>query len=147
MERRGTNFCSLAERAQGILPGKPGETEVFPTLALYAAAVETGLVSGLVPFVINLEVCLLGVAALTDATAPFFVTLAAAGQTTAKSVLCQAGKGVLGVSLAAGAMRLPLLAFIVIVAAGRVARFTVVDLAPGWLHPKAQGRGGAAARL
>jgi membrane protein YqaA with SNARE-associated domain len=133
-----------------------------------------GLVSGLVPFVINLEIYLIGVAALSRAPAAAIVALAAAGQMCAKFVLYQAGKGALslrfvrwerreaalrsfekyrahslavvavssltglppfyGTSLAAGALRLPLASFLIIGAAGRIVRFTLVYLAPAWLH-------------
>jgi membrane protein YqaA with SNARE-associated domain len=149
---------------------------VLTDIALYAATFGMGLVSGLVPFAINLEIYLLGVAALSRASAPAVVGLAVAGQMLAKFLLYQAGKGALhsrfirwkrreaavrtfekhrthalavvavssitglppfyGVSLAAGAVRLPLASFLVVGTVGRLVRFTLVYLAPGWLHLK-----------
>ena len=146
------------------------------TFALYAATFLMGLASGLIPFVINLEIYILGVAALSHAAAAPIVGLAAAGQLLAKFLLYQAGRGAFnsrfvrwkrreaamstlekyrghslavvalssvtglpplyGVSLAAGAMALPVGRFLVIVALGRIVRFTVVFLAPAWLHLK-----------
>jgi membrane protein YqaA with SNARE-associated domain len=69
---------------------------VLSTLALYAATFLMGLVSGTIPFVINLEIYLLGVAALSKAPAPAIVGLAAAGQMLAAYLLYLAGRGVLG---------------------------------------------------
>lgn len=146
------------------------------TPAFYTATFLMGLASGLIPFVINLEIYILGVAALSHASAAPIVGCAAAGQLLAKFLLYQAGRGAFkfrfvrwerraaavstlekyrghslavvalssltglpplyGVSLAAGAMALPLGRFLVIVALGRIARFTVVFLAPAWLHLK-----------
>ena len=62
-------------------------------MALYAATFAMALVSGVVPFVINIEIYLVGVAALSRAPAPAIVGLAVAGQMLAKTVLYQAGKG------------------------------------------------------
>lgn len=142
--------------------------------ALYAATFLMAFLSGVVPFVINIELYLVAVAALSRAPAPLMVGLAVAGQMLAKTVLYFAGKGVLkfrfirwerqeaaartferyrrhslavvalssvtgfppfyGISLLAGALRLPLAAFLVVGTFGRIVRFTVVYLAPGWLH-------------
>jgi membrane protein YqaA with SNARE-associated domain len=142
--------------------------------ALYAATFLVAFVSGIVPFVINAELCLAGVAALSPAPAPAIVGLAVAGQMLAKCTLYLAGRGVLdlkcirwerreaaaatferyrghslalvafsavtgvppfyGVSLLAGAVGLPLARFLVVGTIGRTVRFTVVFLAPGWLH-------------
>jgi membrane protein YqaA with SNARE-associated domain len=150
--------------------------DMLTTLGLYAATFLMGLVSGVVPFVINIEVYLVGVAALSQAPAPVIVGLATAGQMSAKFLLYQAGNGALnfrfirwkrreaaartfekyrahsfavvavssltgippfyGISLAAGALRLPLASFLIIGTLGRIVRFTVVYLAPGWLHLK-----------
>lgn len=142
--------------------------------ALYAATFLMALVSGIIPFVLNLEVYLVGVAALTRAPAPAIVGLAVAGQMVAKCLLYMAGKGVLnfrfirwerreaaarafekyrghslalvgfsaitgfppfyGISLLSGAIRLPLAWFLIVGTLGRIVRFTVVYLAPGWLN-------------
>jgi membrane protein YqaA with SNARE-associated domain len=144
--------------------------------ALYAATFLVAFVSGVVPFVINIEVYLLAVAAFSRAPAPAIVGLTVAGQMAAKCVLYMAGKGMLnlrfirwerreaavrifekyrghslavvgfsavtgvppfyGISLASGAVRLPLLWFLVVGTMGRIVRFTVVYLAPAWLHLK-----------
>jgi membrane protein YqaA with SNARE-associated domain len=149
---------------------------VLSTLALYAATFLMGLVSGTIPFVINLEIYLLGVAALSKAPVPAIVGLATAGQVLAACILYLAGRGVLGakfvrwkrreaavrafekyrahsfalvglssvtgippfygVSLAAGTVRFPLAGFLVVGIVGRAVRFTVVCLAPAWLHLK-----------
>jgi membrane protein YqaA with SNARE-associated domain len=142
--------------------------------ALYAATFVVAFVSGIVPFVINIELILVAIAALSRAPAPAIVGLAVAGQMLAKFFLYQAGRGALklkfirwerrdaaaatfekyrrhslalvgfsavtgfppfyGISLLAGAVRLPLASFLVVGTAGRVVRFTIVYLAPGWLH-------------
>ena len=65
------------------------------TVALYAATFGFAFVSGVIPFVLNIELYLLAVAALTDAPAAAIVGLATAGQTAAKLVLYLAGKGAL----------------------------------------------------
>jgi membrane protein YqaA with SNARE-associated domain len=141
------------------------------TAALCAATFAFALVSGVIPFVLNIELYLLAVAALTDASPFAIVGLATAGQTLAKVILYLVGKGALnikwvkagaaskaadafakrpgsglgivavssvvgfpplyGVSLVAGTLRLPLVAFAVIVVAGRLIRFSGVYLAPG----------------
>jgi membrane protein YqaA with SNARE-associated domain len=149
---------------------------VLSTLALYAATFLMALVSGTIPFVINLEIYLLGVAALSKAPAPAIVGLATAGQMLAAYILYLAGRGVLaakfirwkrreaavrafekyrahsfalvaissvagippfyGVSLAAGTVRFPLARFLIVGIIGRAVRFTLVYLAPSWLHLK-----------
>lgn len=68
--------------------------------ALGAAALWTGtfliaLVSGLIPFVINIELYLLAVATLTDASPVAIVGLATAGQSLAKYILYLVGRGAL----------------------------------------------------
>lgn len=68
------------------------------TAALWAATFLTALVSGLIPFVISIELYLLAVAALTDASPVAIVGLATAGQSLAKFVLYQAGRGALNIS-------------------------------------------------
>ena len=141
------------------------------TAALWAATFAFALVSGIIPFVLNIELYLLAVAALTDASPFAIVGLATAGQTLAKVILYLVGKGALnikwvkkspaskaadafakrpgsglgivavsavvgfpplyGVALVAGALRLPLAAFTVIIVVGRLVRFGGIYLAPG----------------
>ena len=143
------------------------------TIALYAATFATALASGVIPFVISIELYLIGVAALSRAPASAIIGLAVAGQMLGNAVLHQAGRGGLnlrfvrwdrreaalkafekyrahslavvavssltglppfyGVSLAAGAVRLPLASFLLVGTVGRIVRFTLVYLAPGWL--------------
>ena len=143
----------------------------YSTAALWAASFAFALVSGLIPFILNIDLYLLAVAALTDAPAVAIVGLATAGQTLAKCVLYLVGKGALnikwikrgaaskaaeafarrpghslavvslssvigvpplyGVSLFAGTLRLPFVAFTIIIVIGRVIRFGAVYLAPG----------------
>ena len=67
------------------------------TAALYAATFAFALVSGIVPFVLNIELYLLAVAALTDSPAVPIVGLATAGQTVAKVILYLVGKGALNI--------------------------------------------------
>ena len=67
------------------------------TAALWAATFAFGLVSGIIPFVLNIELYLLAVAALTDASAVPTVGLATAGQTLAKVILYLVGKGALNI--------------------------------------------------
>ena len=133
------------------------------TAALWAATFAFGLVSGIIPFVLNIELYLLAVAAFTDASAVPVVGLATAGQTLAKVILYLVGKGALnikwvkksaaskaadafakrpgsglgivalsavvgfpplyGVALVSGALRLPAVAFTVIIFIGRLIRF------------------------
>jgi membrane protein YqaA with SNARE-associated domain len=142
--------------------------------ALYAATFLTALASGLIPFVLNLEIYLVAVATLSRAPAPAIVGLAVAGQMLAKFILYMTGKGVIrfrfvrqakrdaaartfekyrnhslalvafssvtgfppfyGISLLAGAVHLPLASFLIVGTIGRIVRFTVVYLAPGWLN-------------
>ena len=141
------------------------------TVALYAATFAFAFVSGIIPFVLNIELYLLAVAALTDASAVPIVGLATAGQTVAKVILYLVGKGALnikwvkksasskaasafakrpgsglgivalsavvgfpplyGVALIAGTLRLPLVAFTVLIIIGRLIRFGGVYLVPG----------------
>ncbi len=143
-------------------------------LALYATTFAMAFISGVVPFVINIELYLIAVAALSRAPAAAIVSLAVVGQMLAKTVLYHAGKGALhsrfirwervgraakafekyhrhslalvgfsavtgfppfyGISLLAGAARIPLASFLVVGTIGRIVRFTIVYLAPGWLH-------------
>ena len=140
------------------------------TTALYAATFTLALVSGIIPFVFNIELYLLAVATLTDAPAAAIVGLATAGQTIAKVILYLVGRGALNikwvkksasskaagafakrpnsglgvvafsaavgfpplyaVSLVAGTLRLPAIAFTVIIVVGRLIRFGGVYLAP-----------------
>ena len=67
------------------------------TAALYAATFLLALGSGLIPFVINTELYLLGVAALTDASPAVIVALATSGQMAGKFAVYQAGRGALNV--------------------------------------------------
>jgi membrane protein YqaA with SNARE-associated domain len=141
------------------------------TAALYAATFGFAFVSGVIPFVLNIELYLLAVGAFTDASAVAVVGLAAAGQTAAKLVLYLVGKGALNltwvkksaaskaagafakrprsglgvvaasaaigvpplyaVSLVAGTLRLPVVAFTLIIFAGMVLRLSAIYLAPG----------------
>ena len=66
------------------------------TAALYAATFLLALASGLVPFVINTERFLPGVALLTDASPAVLVALATSGQMAGKLAVHQAGRGSLG---------------------------------------------------
>lgn len=140
------------------------------TAALYAVTFGLALVSGIIPFVFNIELYLLAVAALTGAPAAAIVGLATAGQTIAKVILYLVGKGALNirwvkksasskaagafakrpnsglgivafsavvgfpplyaVSLVAGTLRLPAIAFTVIIVIGRLVRFSGVYLVP-----------------
>ena len=141
------------------------------TVALYAASFGLAFLSGVIPFLLSIELYLLAVAAFTDASAVAVVGLAATGQTAAKLVLYLVGKGALNlkwvkksaaskaadafakrprsglgvvaasaaigvpplyaVSLVAGTLRLPLVAFALIVFAGMLLRLSAIYLAPG----------------
>jgi len=141
------------------------------TAALLAATFAFAFVSGIIPFVLNIELYLLAVAALTDASLVPIVGLATAGQTIAKVILYLVGKGALnikwvrksaaskaagafakrpgsglgivavsavvglpplyGVALVAGSLRLPVVAFTVLIVIGRLIRFSGIYLAPG----------------
>jgi len=143
----------------------------FGTVTLYGVTFGLAFLSGVIPFVLNIELYLLAVAAFTDAPAAAVVGLATAGQTAAKLVLYLVGKGALNVkwvrksaaskaagafakrpgsglsvvaasavvgfpplyavSLVAGMLRLPLVAFTVIILAGRLVRFSAIYLVPG----------------
>ena len=140
------------------------------TAALWAATFAFALVSGIIPFVLNIELYLLAVATLTNASPAAIVGLATAGQTLAKLLLYLVGKGALnikwvkrsaaskaadafakrpgsglsivafsavvgfpplyGVSLVAGTLRLPVVAFTVIIVVGRLIRFGGIYLVP-----------------
>lgn len=63
------------------------------TAALWAATFFLALASGLVPFVINTELYLLGVAVLTDASPVAIVALATGGQMLGKLAVYMAGRG------------------------------------------------------
>ena len=137
---------------------------------MLAATFAFAFVSGIIPFVLNIELYLLAVAALTDAPMVPIVGLATAGQTIAKLILYLVGKGALnirwvkksaaskaagafakrpggglgvvavsavvgfpplyGVALVAGTLRLPVVAFTVLIVIGRLVRFGAVYLAP-----------------
>lgn len=141
--------------------------------ALYAGTFLIALASGLIPFVINIELYLVAVAALARAPAPAIVGLTVAGQMLAKFILYQSGAGAVklrfirwerrdraaatfekyrrhslavvavsaltgfppfyGISLLAGAVRLPVVPFMVVGTLFRIVRFSLVYLAPGWL--------------
>ena len=74
-----------------------GDLSSLSTAALWTATFVFALVSGIIPFVLNIELYLLAVAALTDAPPVAIVGLATAGQTLAKCVLYLVGKGALNV--------------------------------------------------
>jgi membrane protein YqaA with SNARE-associated domain len=141
------------------------------TAALYAASFGIAFLSGVIPFLLSIELYLLAVAAFTDASAVAIVCLVTAGQTSAKLVLYLVGKGALNikwvkksaaskaadafakrpgsglsvvaasavigfpplyaVALLAGTLRLPLMAFTLIIFVGRLVRFSAVYLVPG----------------
>lgn len=63
------------------------------TAALWAVTFLLAFASGLVPFVINTELYLLGVALLTDASPVAIVALATGGQMLGKFAVYQAGRG------------------------------------------------------
>jgi membrane protein YqaA with SNARE-associated domain len=67
------------------------------TAALWAVTFVFAFVSGVVPFVLNVELYLLAVAALTDASLLPIVGLATAGQTLAKYLLYLVGRGSLNI--------------------------------------------------
>ena len=67
------------------------------TAALYAATFGFAFVSGVIPFVLNIELYLLAVAAFTNEPAAAIVGLATAGQTAAKLVLYLVGRGALNI--------------------------------------------------
>jgi membrane protein YqaA with SNARE-associated domain len=67
------------------------------TAALWAATFLLALGSGLIPFVINTELYLLGVATLTDASPVAIVALATSGQMLGQFAVYQAGRGALNV--------------------------------------------------
>jgi membrane protein YqaA with SNARE-associated domain len=63
------------------------------TTALWTVTFLVALASGLVPFVVNTELYLLGVALLTDASPGVLVALATCGQMLGKFAVYQAGRG------------------------------------------------------
>jgi len=65
--------------------------------ALYAVTFLLALASGLVPFVINTELYLLGVATLTSASPVLMVALATTGQMLGKWVVYGVGRGSLNI--------------------------------------------------
>lgn len=67
------------------------------TAALWTITFAFAFVSGIIPFVLNIELYLLAVAALTDASLVPIVGLATAGQTIAKLILYFVGKGALNI--------------------------------------------------
>ena len=69
----------------------------FGTVTLYGVTFGLAFLSGVIPFVLNIELYLLAVAAFTDAPAAAVVGLATAGQTAAKLVLYLVGKGALNI--------------------------------------------------
>lgn len=75
-----------------------GDLSSLSTAALWAATFAFALVSGIIPFILNIELYLLAVAALTNASPVAIVGLATAGQTLAKCVLYLVGKGALKVT-------------------------------------------------
>ena len=72
-------------------PSGPG------TAALWAATFLFALGSGLVPFVFNTELYILGVAVLTDASPAAIIALMTAGQMLGKFAVYEAGRGSLNV--------------------------------------------------
>lgn len=143
----------------------------YSTAAIWAATFAFAFVSGIIPFVLNIEVFLLAVAAFTDASLGPVVGLAAAGQTLAKYILYLVGRGSLNikwvkkaaaskaadafarrprgslsvvassalvgvppiyaVALMAGTLRLPQVAFLVVLFIGLLIRFGAIYLVPG----------------
>lgn len=63
--------------------------------ALYALTFAVALIGGVIPFIINVEVYLVAVVALSDTSALAHVVLMTLGQSLAKWILYEAGKGVL----------------------------------------------------
>jgi membrane protein YqaA with SNARE-associated domain len=75
----------------------PSALSALSTAALCAATFFFALISGVIPFVLNIELFLLAVAALTNAPAAAIVGLATAGQTLSKLLLYLVGKGALNI--------------------------------------------------
>lgn len=73
----------------------PWDPQSLTGPALYAATFVVGIVAGLIPFVINVELYLVAVAALTNASPVAMVGLMTLGQMIAKFLLYLAGKGAL----------------------------------------------------
>jgi membrane protein YqaA with SNARE-associated domain len=151
----------------------PTSLRELGTAALWAATFGFALVSGVVPWVLNIELYLIAVATLTDASPVAIVGLSTAGQTLAKYILYLVGRGSLnvswikrgtmskaaeiftkrpnsglgivavssvtgfpplyGVALVAGALRLPVVPYMVAITLGRIVRFGACYLAPGFV--------------
>jgi membrane protein YqaA with SNARE-associated domain len=147
------------------------DLQALTTAAVCTATFLLAFGSGIIPFVFNMELYLLAVATLSDASPIAIVGLATTGQTIAKLLLYLVGNGALnikwvkrsaasnaaeafakrrgsslsivafsavtgfpplyGVSLVAGALRLPLTAFTIIIVVGRLIRFGSIYLIPG----------------
>lgn len=76
------------------------DTSQLAALSTTALCIATFLLafgSGIIPFVFNIELYLVAIAALTDAPAVAIVGLATAGQSIAKLVLYLVGKGALNI--------------------------------------------------
>jgi membrane protein YqaA with SNARE-associated domain len=67
------------------------------TVALWSATFAFAFISGVIPFVLNIEIYLLAVATMTDASPVAIVGLATAGQSLAKLLLYLVGKGALNI--------------------------------------------------
>ena len=151
----------------------PSQLRDVGTAALWGGTFVFALVSGVVPWVLNIEVYLIAVATLTDASPVAIVGLSTAGQSLAKYILYLVGKGSLniswikrsasskaaeaftkrpgsgtaivavssvtgfpplyGVALIAGALRLPVVSYLVAITLGRIVRFGACYLAPDYL--------------
>jgi membrane protein YqaA with SNARE-associated domain len=87
--------------AQATPPAESGLSRWLPDLrglaqpALYAITFAVAFIGGVIPFIINVEVYLVAVVALSDTSALAHVILMTLGQTLAKWILYEAGKGVL----------------------------------------------------
>jgi membrane protein YqaA with SNARE-associated domain len=73
----------------------PLDPQSLSTTALLVATFLLSFGSGIIPFIFNLELYLLAVAMLTDASPVAIVGLATAGQTIAKVILYLVGRGAL----------------------------------------------------
>ncbi len=144
------------------------------TVVLYTVSFLAAVVSGLLPFVINIEAYLIAVAALAHASTGPMVGVVTAGDMSAKFILYLTGMGTLklkfirrekmekaaaafekhrtrsmgvvalssltglppfyAVTLFAGALKLPLVQFMLVGTTGRIIRFSAVYLAPRLFH-------------
>jgi membrane protein YqaA with SNARE-associated domain len=160
-------------QTQGIRMGS-WNLAALTTPVLYVVSYLVALLSGLIPFVINIEAYLIAVAAIAHASPVPMVGTVTAGQMTAKLILYLSGSGALklkfvrkekmakasaafekyhnhstgvvalssivglppiyGVALLAGALRFPLLRFMVVATLGRIIRFGAVYMLPGLFH-------------